>query len=216
MIAGPSGVGKGTVVRRVLETVPDLELSVSVTTRRRRPSERDGVDYRFVDEGEFDRLIEAGELLEWAEVFDARYGTPAGPIRGALEQGRDALLEIDVQGARQVREAMPGAVMIFLVPPSLQELERRLRTRGTEDEERLARRLATASRELEARDWFDHEVVNDELERASSQVAAIIEATRGSSHRLQRAGSDGRRTDRGSQSTPAQDAAEDAEGNPHP
>jgi guanylate kinase len=155
--------------------VPDLYRSVSVTTRRRRPAERDGVDYGFVSDEEFDRMVRSGELLEWAEVFGSRYGTPAEPIRRVLATGRDALLEIDVQGARQVREAMPGAVLIFLEPPSLEELERRLRTRATEDEERLARRLAKAQWELEQRDWFDHTVVNDELERASSQVAAIIE-----------------------------------------
>jgi guanylate kinase len=174
VIAGPSGVGKGTVVRRVLESVPNLYRSVSVTTRRRRPAERDGVDYAFVDDEEFDRMVGSGELLEWAHVFGSRYGTPAGPIRRVLASGRDALLEIDVQGARQVRDAMPEAVLIFLEPPSLGELERRLRTRGTEDEERLARRLEKAQWELEQRDWFDHRVVNDELERASSQVAAII------------------------------------------
>lgn len=181
MIAGPSGVGKGTVVRRVLEMVPELELSVSATTRRRRAAERDGYDYTFVDDLEFDRMIVAGELLEWAEVFGGRYGTPAEPIRRAMEAGRDVLLEIDVQGARQVREAVPEAVLVFLAPPSLDELERRLRSRGTEDEERLARRLATATRELRAGDWFDHVVVNDELEGASSQVAAIIESTRAAS-----------------------------------
>jgi guanylate kinase len=170
-------VGKGTVVRRVLRAAPDLVLSVSATTRRRRPSERDGVDYLFVDDAEFDRMVAAGELLEWAEVFGSRYGTPAEPIRRALESGQDALLEIDVQGARQVRDRMPEAVLILLVPPSLDELRRRLRHRGTEDAERLERRLAKAEQELEAASWFDHRVVNDELERASSQVAAIIEAS---------------------------------------
>jgi guanylate kinase len=131
VIAGPSGVGKGTVVRRVLELVPDLELSVSATTRAPRPSERDGVDYVFVSGEEFDRMVGRGELLEWAEVFDARYGTPAEPIRRRLAAGGSALVEIDVQGARQVKEAMPAAVLIFLAPPSLDELERRLRDRGT-------------------------------------------------------------------------------------
>ena len=162
----------------MLETVPNLELSVSVTTRTRRPTERDGIDYTFVDDVEFDRLIEVEELLEWAEVFGARYGTPAGPIRRALDAGRDALLEIDVQGARQVREAMPEAILIFLAAPSLAELERRLRSRGTEDEARLKHRMEKASDELEAASWFDERVVNDDLERASSQVAAMIEASR--------------------------------------
>jgi guanylate kinase len=170
-------VGKGTVVRRVLQAAPDLVLSVSATTRPRRSTERDGVDYVFVDDAEFDRMIEAGELLEWAEVFGSRYGTPAEPIRRALDSGQDALLEIDVQGARQVRDRVPDAVLILLAPPSLDELRRRLRHRGTEDPERLERRLAKAEQELEAAAWFDHRVVNDDLERAASQVAAIIESS---------------------------------------
>ena len=178
MIAGPSGVGKGTVVRRVREKVPDLYLSVSVTTRPPRPIERPGIDYVFVDDAEFDRMIAAGELLEWAEVFGSRYGTPAEPIRRERDAGRDVVLEIDVQGAGQVRRAVPDAVLIFLEPPSLDELRRRLESRGTEDAERLERRLATAERELDARPWFDHVVVNDDLERASSQVAAIIQGSR--------------------------------------
>lgn len=177
-MAGPSGVGKGTVVRRVLEMSPKLFVSVSVTTRGRRPVERDGIDYHFVSDPEFDRLVDEGELLEWAEIFGHRSGTPAEPIRRALDEGRDALLEIDVQGARQVRDRVPEAVLIFLDPPSMDELERRLRTRGTEDEELLARRLAKASWEQGERSWFDHVVVNDDLDRASSQVAAIIHASR--------------------------------------
>lgn len=176
MIAGPSGVGKGTVVRQVLERVPGLFLSISATTRRPRPTERDGVDYRFVSDEAFDTMIERDELLEWADVFGNRYGTPVEPIDRNLAEGRDALLEIDVQGARQVKEAMPEAVLILLVPPSLAELERRLRSRGTEDEERLARRLAKAGWELEQRDRFDHVVVNGDLGTAAEQVAAIIGA----------------------------------------
>ncbi len=177
-MAGPSGVGKGTVVRRVLEMRPELFVSVSVTTRQRRPVERDGVDYHFVSEQEFDRLVEDEKLLEWAEIFGHRSGTPDEPIRRALDEGRDALLEIDVQGAMQVRDRVPEAVLIFLEPPSMDELERRLRTRGTEDEELLARRLAKANWEQGERSWFDHVVVNDDLDRASSQVAAIIQGSR--------------------------------------
>ena len=153
-----------------------MYLSVSVTTRPRRPIEREGVDYIFVSDEEFDRMSAEGELLEWADVFGHRYGTPAGPIRQVLTTGRDALLEIDVQGARQVKGRMPDAVSILLEPPSLHELERRLRSRGTEDEERLAARLAEAGRELEQREWFDHVVVNEEVEAASAEVAAIIGA----------------------------------------
>ncbi len=165
----------------MLDLVPDLFLSVSVTTRHRRSLERDGVDYVFVSDVGFDRMIDRGELLEWAEIFGHRSGTPAEPVGRVLSTGRDALLELDVQGARQVKDAVPGAVLILLAPPSLDELERRLRSRGTEDEECLARRLATAEWELGQRSWFDHVVVNDDVEAASSQVAAIIHASQSSS-----------------------------------
>ena len=178
MIAGPSGVGKGTVVQRLRELLPDLYVSVSTTTRRPRPAERDGVEYFFVDEEGFDRLIAEDELLEWAEIFGHRSGTPARAIRDVRSQGRDAVLEIDVQGAGIVREKVPDSILILLVPPSLHELERRLRTRATEDEEKLARRLARAEEEMARREAFDHVVVNDDLEHASSQVAAIIAASR--------------------------------------
>ena len=157
---------------------PDLYVSVSVTTRRPRATERDGVDYFFIDDEGFDRLIADGELLEWAEIFGHRSGTPARPIRDVRREGRDALLEIDVQGAGIVREKVPDAVLILLVPPSLAELERRLRTRATEDEDKLARRLARAEEEIAQAERFDHVIVNDDVERASSQVAAIIEASR--------------------------------------
>ena len=157
---------------------PDLYVSVSVTTRRPRATERDGVDYFFIDDEGFDRLIADGELLEWAEIFGHRSGTPARPIRDVRREGRDALLEIDVQGAGIVRQQVPDAVLILLVPPSLAELERRLRTRATEDEDKLARRLARAEEEIAEAERFDHVIVNDDVERASSQVAAIIEASR--------------------------------------
>jgi guanylate kinase len=157
---------------------PHLYVSVSVTTRRPRATERDGVDYFFIDDEGFDRLIAEGELLEWAEIFGHRSGTPARPIRDVRREGRDALLEIDVQGAGIVRDKVPDAVLILLVPPSMAELERRLRTRATEDEDKLARRLARAEEEIAQAERFDHVIVNDDLERASSQVAAIIEASR--------------------------------------
>jgi len=177
-VAGPSGVGKGTVVRRVRERVPRLRLSISATTRLRRlPFEQDGVDYFFVGDQEFDALVRDGELLEWATVFGERYGTPRRWVVETLASGHDVILEIDVQGAKQVRDAMPEAVLIFLAPPSPEELERRLRERGTEDEGTLARRLADAGSELLQRGWFHHVVVNEDVEHASSQVAAIIEAS---------------------------------------
>ncbi len=175
MVAGPSGVGKGTVVQRVLQRVPDLRLSVSATTRPPRVGERDGVDYRFLNEEAFERLARAGGFLEQAEVFGHRYGTPRRWVEERLEAGEDVILEIDVQGAEQVRGTIPEAVLVFLDAPSSEELERRLRSRGTEDEVSLSRRLATAERERGQRERFDHVVVNDDLERASAQVAAIIE-----------------------------------------
>ena len=178
MIAGPSGVGKGTLVRAVRARVPDeLVLSVSATTRRPREGEVDGRDYRFVDRDAFAGMIADGDLLEWAEVFDNLYGTPSSFVEEHLAAG-DVILEIDVQGAAQIRDRAPDAVLILLRPPSLDELARRLRSRGTESEDRIARRLGEAERELAQASWFDHEVVNDDLERASSQVAAIIEESR--------------------------------------
>jgi len=180
VIAGPSGVGKGTVVREVLSRIPDgLALSVSATTRPPRAGETDGTDYYFVDDEDFDRMVAGGEMLEWAEVFHGhRYGTPSGPVELHRDAGNDVVLEIDVEGAGWVRERVPDAVMILLEPPSRSELERRLRSRGTESDASIAERLAKADWELSQRSLFDHVVVNDEVARASSQVAAIIESSR--------------------------------------
>jgi guanylate kinase len=178
VLAGPSGVGKGSIVRELVAKVPSLSLSVSVTTRPPRPGEVDGVDYFFVIEDAFARMVEAGELLEWAEIVGHRSGTPRGFVEDRLGEGRDVILEIDVVGAAQVRERVPRSVLIFLDPPSLEELERRLRGRGTETDEAIRLRLQTAAWELEQRSWFDHVVVNDDLERAAGEVAAIIEASR--------------------------------------
>ncbi len=180
VIAGPSGVGKGTVVRSIRSRIAEgLVLSVSATTRPPRAREVDGVDYYFVDEPGFDRMVADSEMLEWAEVFHGhRYGTPAGPVELHRDAGRDVVLEIDVEGARWVRERVPDAVLILLEPPSREELERRLRSRGTESDDGIAERLAKADWELSQRDLFDHVVVNDQLDGASSQVAAIIEASR--------------------------------------
>jgi guanylate kinase len=179
VLAGPSGVGKGSIVRELVARDPEgLSLSVSVTTRAPRPGEVDGVDYFFLDDDAFDRMIRAGELLESAEIVGHRSGTPRGFVEDRLAAGRDVILEIDVVGASQIRERVQGSVLIFIEPPSMEELERRLRGRGTETEERIRLRLETAAWEMEQRGWFDHVVVNDELERAWTQVAAIIEASR--------------------------------------
>jgi len=180
VIAGPSGVGKGKLVKELLARDPDgLVVSISATTRSPRPDEVDGVDYFFVDEAGFDRLIADGDLLEWAEVFGGnRYGTPRGFVEWRRSAGTDVILEIDVQGAAQVREQVPDAILILLEPPSLEELERRLRGRGTEKDRHIEERLAKAERELEQAPWFHHRVVNDQVARAADEVAAIIGSSR--------------------------------------
>jgi guanylate kinase len=179
VIAGPSGVGKGTVVQRLLVRDPDrLALSVSVTTRAPRPDEIDGVHYRFVTDEAFDRMIERGELLEWAEIVGHRSGTPRRDVEELLGLGTDVILEIDVQGAEQIRDRVPEATLIFLAPPTLEELERRLRGRGTESEASIRRRLDLAAREIAEASWFQASVTNDDVGRATDEVAAIIDASR--------------------------------------
>jgi guanylate kinase len=179
VIAGPSGVGKGSVVKELLARLPgSLVLSVSVTTRPPRAAEVQGVDYSFVSTGQFEQMVDEGAMLEWASVYGHFYGTPGDFVEAQRAAGRDVLLEIDVQGARQVRERVDDAILILLTPPSMEALAERLRTRATENEEKIASRLAEAETELAQVDLFDHVVVNDDLETASSQVAAIIEASR--------------------------------------
>lgn len=175
VLAGPTAVGKGTVSTYIRENYPDVLLSVSATTRAPRPGEVDGVNYYFVDDAEFDRMIAEGELLEYATVHNAyRYGTPRAPIERALEQGRSVLLEIDLQGARQVRESMPEARLIFLLPPTWDELVRRLIGRGTEDSAEQQRRLETAKVELAAQDEFDYRVVNHTVADAAREVVDLM------------------------------------------
>ncbi|WP_314145901.1 guanylate kinase [uncultured Leifsonia sp.] len=175
VLAGPTAVGKGTVSTYIRENYPDVLLSVSATTRAPRPGEVDGVNYYFVDDAEFDRMIAEGELLEYATVHNAyRYGTPRRPIEAALEQGRSVLLEIDLQGARQVRASMPEARLIFLLPPTWEELVRRLIGRGTEDAAEQQRRLETAKVELAAQDEFDYRVVNHTVADAAREVVDLM------------------------------------------
>ena len=171
VLAGPTAVGKGTVTAWVRQHHPEVWISVSATTRAPRPGEIDGVHYYFVSEAEFDQMIRDGALLEWAVVHGRRrYGTPRRPVEEALAEGRPALLEIDLQGARQVRDRMPQARFVFLAPPSWEELVRRLVGRGTEDEEERARRLEDALAELAAEPEFDVTVVNDQVERATAEL----------------------------------------------
>ncbi len=178
VLSAPSGAGKSTLVRELRRQLPALAYSVSLTTRPPRAGEVDGRDYHFVSREEFARRVAAGEMAEWAEVFGNRYGTSKRVLAEAVARGADVLLEIDVQGAAQIRRNLPGAVLVFLLPPSREELERRLRGRGSESEETLARRLAEAERELAEAAWFDHRVVNDDLGRAVAEVRAIITAGR--------------------------------------
>ena len=171
VLAGPTAVGKGTVSADVRTRYPDVWLSVSATTRDPRPGEIDGVHYHFVSSERFDEMAERGELLEWAVVHGRnRYGTPRKPVEERLAAGEPALLEIDLQGARQVRASMPDAHFVFLSPPSFEELERRLVGRGTEGVEERERRLATARVELAAAEEFDQIIVNDDVHRATDEL----------------------------------------------
>ncbi|WP_340540041.1 guanylate kinase [Nocardioides sp. GXZ039] len=177
VLAGPTAVGKGTVAAAVRERHHDVWISVSATTRAPRPGEIDGVHYHFVDDAEFDRLIAEGELLEWAVVHRAaRYGTPRRPVEESLAAGRPSMLEIDLQGARQVRETMPEAIFVFLKPPSWDELVRRLVGRGTETEEERTRRLDTARAELAAESEFDVTIVNHEVHAAAAELVKLMES----------------------------------------
>jgi guanylate kinase len=175
VVAGPTAVGKGTVLARIRERHPEVNFSVSATTRQPRPGEVDGVHYFFVTDERFDELVATHQMLEWAIVHGQnRYGTPRAPIEDALRHGQSIILEIDIQGARQVKEAMPEAVLVFLLPPSWEELVRRLETRGTEGPEEQARRLATAKVEFEAQDEFDVTIVNDDVETAAEAVVQLM------------------------------------------
>lgn len=178
VVSGPSGVGKSTVVRRVTERDPRVWVSVSVTTRPPRPGEVDGVSYVFASGAEFDRMVAAGELLEWAEFAGNRYGTPASPVEERRRAGVPVILEIELQGARQVRSAVPDATLVFLAPPSWSELVSRLVGRGTESPEVVERRLAAARVELDAEGEFDHTVVNTSVEAAAKALLDLLHPVR--------------------------------------
>lgn len=180
VLAGPSAVGKSTIVRMLHERLPDLVFSVSATTRDPRPGEIDGRDYRFVAATEFDRMIDAGELLEWAEIHGGlqRSGTPAAPVEAALAAGHPVLVEVDLVGARAVRRARPEAVLVFLAPPSWDILVGRLTGRGTESEAAIARRLETARVEMDAQGEFDVVVVNDDVDRATDELVSLLVGNR--------------------------------------
>jgi guanylate kinase len=178
VIAGPSGSGKTTIARELLKRRPDVRFSISATTRPPRNGEKDGEDYHFMTRGEFDRLIADGGLLEWAEVHGERYGTPRRNLREAERDGIHLLLDIDVQGAREVRRLVTSAVTIFLLPPSAERVISRLVGRGTEDRAALERRLRTAEAELAGIGEFDYVIVNDELEESIRAIERIVEAER--------------------------------------
>jgi guanylate kinase len=178
VIAGPTAVGKGTIVKHILENHPEILLSVSATTRSPRPDEIDGKHYFFVSDDEFDRMIAEGELLEWAVVHrNHRYGTPRKPVEDALSKNKQIILEIDVQGAQQIKAAMPEANLIFIAPPSFEELLNRLKTRGTESQEQIAIRLETAKTEMDQAATFDHVVVNKEVAQAAREVLELMQAS---------------------------------------
>ncbi len=174
VITGPSGVGKGTLIRGLMERLPNLELSVSATTREPRAGERDGVDYHFLSRGEFDRRVAAGEFVEHADYAGRSYGTLRSELDERIRAGVPVVLEIEVQGARQVRAAMPEAVQVFIAPPSLSALRNRLVGRGTDDAAEVERRLAVAEQELSAQPEFGHVVVNDRLDDALERLTGIV------------------------------------------
>jgi guanylate kinase len=179
VITGPSGVGKGTLIEQLLERVPELELSVSATTREPRPGEVDGRDYHFLSPEEFRRRLEAGDFLEHASYSGNYYGTLREEVERRLAEGRSVVLEIEVQGARQVRQAMPEAIAVFIAPPSPEALRARLVGRGTDSAEQVEARMRTAQRELEAQPEFAHVVVNDRLEEATAELERIVRSALG-------------------------------------
>lgn len=176
VISGPSGAGKGTICKAYMEKHPDTFLSISVTERQPRPGELDGVHYHFIDKDRFDKLIAEDGLIEWAQYGDNRYGSPKAPVTEAISQGRDVIFEIEVVGGAKVKLQYPDAVYIFVAPPSLEELRRRLTGRNTETQEQIDRRLAKAESELKKMESYDYIVVNESVETAVADIEAIVTA----------------------------------------
>jgi len=174
VITGPSGVGKGTLIAKLLEAIPELELSVSATTREPRAGERDGRDYHFLSGEGFERRVQAGDFLEHASYSDNRYGTLREEVEARLREGRSVVLEIEVQGARQVRDAMAEAILIFIAPPDRAALRKRLEGRGADSPEAIERRLRTAELELDAQAEFQHVIVNDDVQKAASELEKLV------------------------------------------
>jgi guanylate kinase len=177
VISGPSGTGKGSIIKKVMERWPAAEFSISMTTRGKREGEEHGVHYYFATREEFEATIEDGGFLEWADVFGNYYGTPKAPVEKRLAEGADIILDIDIQGAINVRKAMPGAVLIFILPPSIKELRRRLEHRGTDAQDVIEKRLAKALTEIGTAREYDYVVVNDDLDVAAEQVLSIVQAS---------------------------------------
>lgn len=174
VLTGPSGVGKGTLLQSLLQRHPELYLSISATTRQPRPGEIDQQHYYFVTRDEFEKMVQAGELLEWAEYAGNYYGTPLAPVEQQIQLGRLVILEIEVVGARKIHDTFPAALRIFILPPSLDELEQRLRSRGQDSEEAISKRMNRAKAEIDAAEEFDLQIVNDDLETALSSIESAI------------------------------------------
>lgn len=176
IVSGPSGAGKGTLVQKLRECVPDLWVSISVTTRNPRPGEAEGSHYHFVSDARFDELVATDGLLEWAAVHGNRYGTPRAAVDSMVADGRQVILEIDPQGAFQIRDLVPESILLFIAPPSIDDLKHRLRSRGSESDEQVAVRMRTARRELELVGEYDHVVINDDVARATEELVGIIDS----------------------------------------
>jgi guanylate kinase len=178
VVSGPSGVGKSTIIRHVRETVPLLGYSVSHTSRKPRGAEVDGVDYHFVDRDTFSRMIEKGEFVEWAEVYDDYYGTSVSALEGPISKGLDIIMDVDAQGAKNIKSNFEKSTLVYILPPSMKGLEKRLKTRGTEGEEAFQTRLGKALKEIKNCLWYDYIIFNDELVGAVEEMKSLITAER--------------------------------------